>query len=145
MTDHQIKVLIGAVAFLALFFRIPKIDLPVWKWILQGIGDAITGSLKAQIADLSTQITEVDKLLNEHIKAQNEAEITACRRRILTFDDEVRRKERHSEEHWNNVIEDIDQYTTYCRNHPDYSNTKAERAMKHLTSTYNKLTPQDFL
>ena len=145
MTDQQIKILIGIIAFLSLFIRLPKVEIKLWQYLLKGIGDAINGSLKAQITDLSKQITEVDKLLNDHIKAQNEAEITACRQRILRFDDEVKRKEKHGEEHWDNIISDVDRYTTYCREHPEYSNTKAERAMTHLKDTFNKLTTEDFL
>ena len=145
MTDQQIKILIGIIAFLSLFIRLPKVEIKLWQYLLKGIGDAINGSLKAQIADLSKQITEVDKLLNDHINTQNEAEITNCRRRILRFDDEVRRGEKHGQEHWNNVIEDVDNYQQYCDQHEDYHNSKAEKAMQHLKDTYNKLTLQDFL
>lgn len=145
MTDEQIKLTVGIVAFLALFIKIPKVEVPIWKWILKGIGDAINGSLTAKIASLSEQITAVDKLLNEHIEAQYEAEITACRRRILRFDDEVRMGMKHSQEHWNNIMDDVDTYRTYCKEHPKYSNSKAEKAMAHLTDTFNNLTPQDFL
>lgn len=145
MSEEQIKWIIGVVAFLALFIKIPKIELPVWKWILKGLGDSINGSLKAQIDDLSKQIMAVDKLLNDHIKTQEEAETTACRRRILRFGDEVMMGVRHSQEHWDNVMEDVDDYHNYCETHPGYHNSKAERAMSLLTERYNTLTPQDFL
>lgn len=143
--ETYIKYILIGVGILSLFIKIPRYEVRLWAYLLQGIGNAINAPLTAKIADLSKQITEVDKLLNDHIKAQNEAEITECRRRLLRFDDEVKRHEKHGEEHWDNVIEDVDTYTTYCRNHPEYSNTKAERAMQHLKETYNRLTPQDFL
>lgn len=145
MTDQTIKILVGIAAFLALFIKIPKVEVPIWKWILKGVGDAINGSLTAKIASLSEQITEVDKLLNEHIKTQHEAEVTACRRRILRFDDEARMGIKHSSEHWENIMEDCDQYRRYCREHDDYPNSKAEKAMAHLDETYRALNPQDFL
>ncbi|MBQ0165348.1 MAG: hypothetical protein KBS75_09170 [Bacteroidales bacterium] len=145
MTEHQIKIIIAVFAVLALFIKIPKVELPIWRWILEGIGKSINAPLSAKIAELSAQISNVDKLLNEHIKTQEEAEITACRRRILRFWDEVMMGVRHSQEHWNNIMEDVDGYHTYCESHPNYHNSKATRAMSLLTDKFNELTPQDFL
>ena len=145
MNEEYLKYILIIIGVLSLFIRPKKIEVPIWQYLLKGIGDAINGSLKAEIASVSKQITEVDKLLNEHIKAQNEQEITNCRRRILRFDDEVLRGEKHGQEHWNNVMEDVDTYLSFCNSHEDYHNSKAEKAMAHLKDTYNKLTLQDFL
>lgn len=145
MTDQQIKILIGIIAFCSLFVKLPRIEIRLWQYLLKGIGDAINGSLKTQIADLSKQIMAVDKLLNDHIKNQEEAETTACRRRILRFGDEVMMGVRHSQEHWDNIMEDVDNYYVYCETHPEYHNSKAKRAMALLTDKFNTLTPQDFL
>ena len=145
MNEEYLKYILIIIGVLSLFIRPKKLEVPIWQWILKGIGDSINGSITTKIADLSRQIAEVDKLLNEHIKTQEEAETTACRRRILRFGDEVMMGVRHSQEHWDNVMEDVDSYYNYCETHPGYHNSKAKRVMAILTDKYNELTPQDFL
>lgn len=59
-----------------------------------------------------------------------------ARRNILFFDDELRRDVDHSEESFNQVLEDIKFYRNYCRTHTDYENDKAVSAISHIRETY---------
>ena len=59
-----------------------------------------------------------------------------ARRNILFFDDELRRDVDHSEESFNQVLEDIKFYRNYCRTHTDYENDKAVSATSHIRETY---------
>lgn len=89
-------------------------------------------SLKKDIAQIQSN-TEVDKT-------------DACRRRILRFDDEVRHKVRHTEEHFNEIIDDIKNYELYCNAHPDYQNDKCRFAIDKIRETYKKCRNEnDFL
>lgn len=67
----------------------------------------------------------------EEIRDANDA-----RRRILNFDGELRRNVPHTEEQFNNVLEDIDFYKRYCQDHPKYQNTKAVAAIGHTEEVY---------
>ena len=63
-----------------------------------------------------------------------------ARRRILRFADEVRRGEKHSLEHFNDVFEDISNYKTYCAEHPNFQNDKAAVSIKCIQQVYEQCT-----
>ncbi len=62
-----------------------------------------------------------------------------ARRNILSFDDELRRGLDHSEESFNQVLQDIKFYRQYCRTHADYENDKATSAIEHIRETYQRV------
>lgn len=66
-----------------------------------------------------------------------------ARRRILAFDDELRRKTEHSEESFNQILQDIKFYRNYCRTHADYENDKASSATAHIRETYARVKDAD--
>lgn len=43
-------------AFMALFIKIPKIELPIWAWILRGIGEQASKPLMDRITKLDDKI-----------------------------------------------------------------------------------------
>ena len=61
------------------------------------------------------------------------------RRNILAFDDELRRGVPHSEESYNQVLQDIKYYKSFCRSHDDYENDKATSAIAHIRETYQRV------
>ena len=84
--------------------------------------------------------------LDEHIKEDNEAKTDEARLRVLRFGDEVRRGVLHTEEHWADILRDIDRYEDYCDKHPDYENNRATRTIKFLKDTFDaRLKKNDFL
>lgn len=84
--------------------------------------------LKA-IQNLADKITGIENRMDK----ENADE---ARRNILTFDDELRRGVPHSEESFNQVLQDIKFYRKYCREHTDYENDKATSAINHIRETY---------
>lgn len=74
----------------------------------------------------------------------NAADIS--RRRILTFDSEIRKGDRHTKEDFNDVVLDIDKYEKYCQSHPDYHNTRATMAEDHIKKVFEHcIETNDFL
>lgn len=66
-----------------------------------------------------------------------------ARRRILGFDDELRRGVGHSEESYNQILDDIRQYEHYCQHHDDYKNSKAVVAIQNIKDTYAEVKKED--
>lgn len=62
-----------------------------------------------------------------------------ARRRILAFDDELRRGLEHSEESFNQILADVKFYRDFCRSHADYENDKAVSAISHIKETYQRV------
>lgn len=105
------------VIFLSLI-QISKIEINPWTWIFKFIGKIITADIEERMdRDAAMQ----------------------CRYRILRFDDEIRHEVLHSREHFNQMLNDINQYEKYCNDHKDtFPNHEATSAIANILSTYNK-------
>lgn len=127
---------VGTVALTTLIQNLSKKYKP-WSWLAHRLGKAINEEMLYKIDVLQKKIEEleeVDRKQNEERAKENALE---ARRRILRFADECRRKERHSEEYFNNVLEDISEYKDYCSNHVTFENEKAVIAISVVEKAYN--------
>jgi len=86
----------------------------------------------AAIQALSDKITAIESRMDK-------GNADSARRRILTFDDELRRGLDHSEESYNQILQDIKFYRDFCRMHDDYENDKATSAIAHIRETYQRV------
>lgn len=91
-----------------------------------------------RITELSGKIDTVQSDLREHIEANDLNEVKQARVRILRFADECRREEKHSKEFFDSVLDDIDLYEDYCRDHPKFENNKTVASTKIIKELYNK-------
>jgi hypothetical protein len=81
----------------------------------------------------------VQRTLDNHIKEDEDDKARNQRYRILRFYDEMCEHRRHSESHFEDILDDIDDYEEYCNRHPDFRNSRGHIAMKNIQSTYDKL------
>lgn len=121
-----------------------------------GIGSGIMAILQASLqrkwkkADQQDAIlAKLDKIESrmDRMEAEDaEREAKDARIRILRFGDECSHEVLHSREHFEQVIEDVDAYETYCRNHPEFKNNKAVLTIKVIKDTYQRrLLNNDFI
>ena len=108
----------GGVLFILLtIIQLAPIKVNPWSKIARAIGRAMNVEI-------------MDKL--------NESEATDARYRILRFDDEIRHHVKHTEEHFNQILGDIDEYERYCSTHPNYKNSKAVLAIENTRRTFER-------
>lgn len=88
-------------------------------------------------------LEEIKTQLAAHCKADDERYIKQCRTRILRFNDEVIRGMHHTEEHFNDVMEDITEYNRYCDEHRDFKNEKAVMAIANIQRVYKICMEED--
>lgn len=121
--------------------------------ILKSLFTALFGKRQVSTAEISDKldaqgkkIDSLEKSFDAKSKADEEKEAKAARRRILRADDEIRAGTRHSRDFFLDVLRDIDDYETYCDNHPHFKNKCAESAIRSICECYDrqKLT-NDFL
>ena len=62
-----------------------------------------------------------------------------ARRSILRFGDELYNDMPHSQEMFVQVLDDIDQYSKYCADHPDFLNSKTDTTITFIKETYYRL------
>lgn len=84
------------------------------------------------------QIEDLCGKLDGHIKEDEDYKAKQARTRILRFADECYRGDLHSENFFEDIIEDIDYYEKYCAAHKDFRNNKAKAAMKRIKEVYAK-------
>lgn len=85
--------------------------------------------------------------LNNHITEEELVNAKQMRVRILRFNDELCRGTNFSENHFDDILEDIQAYEKFCEKHKDdYKNGKGTIAIKHIKSVYeNHMINHDFL
>ena len=134
--------------------EVTPIKINPWRWLwkkvgnLSGrigraIGKALNGEVIAELSGIKDRLTELEQHDQRQDKDRGEDKALDARRRILQFADEIRRKVRHSEEHFNNAFEDIDYYKTYCHEHTEFENDKARISIKIIEETYERCTRED--
>jgi len=84
-------------------------------------------------------IAQVQKTLNAHIKEDENEKARNQRYRILRFYDELCEGRRHSESHFEDILDDISDYKMYSLRHPDFRNSRGTIAMHEIENTYKKV------
>lgn len=127
------------------FIKLPKIEVNLWGWLAKTIGKHFNDAIAQKIDAVDKKVTDVNIRLDTFeesftsYKAEMEEEaIRGARQRILLFNDELLHDVRHTQEHFNEILFDIDNYEDYCRTHPDYSNNRAIISIKNIKSVYEK-------
>ena len=141
---------IGLLIILMGMIKIPKLELNIWNLIGRTIGrsinreamqqtDNFSKSINSRIDDLSHKVDDLEK-------AEELERVRFARQRILRFNDEILCGQRHSKEHFDEILDDITLYEHYCNDHEDYENNKAVLAIKTIKRVYDQcMTTHDFL
>ena len=131
--------------------EIAPIKVNPWSWICKAFAKRIgITEVKSELETMRTNIDELDaKIDNLKIEEEEKRELRealATRRRILRFNDELLQNMRHSQEMFNNVLDDITDYDNYCNLHPNFVNRRAVLAEQNIQNCYQKCVDQhDFL
>lgn len=119
--------------------QISPIKLNPWTVVGRAIGRWINGELIEKVDNLESQF-------NQMKENDAEREAKSARIRILRFGDECQQSVLHSQEHFDQIIEDIDNYETFCDTHPNFKNNKAVLTIANIKETYRRrMTANDFL
>lgn len=103
--------------------------------IQKKFSDAISSIEKAQHNNLEG-LHRLGKMI-----AENEA--TTCRYRILRFNDEILHDQKHTKEHFDQILEDITRYEKFCGEHPEYENNKAVLAIGNIKRVYQRCSDEN--
>lgn len=138
--------IIGVLIILAGMIKIPKMELNIWNSIGRTIGRSVNGEVMEQVQDLKKTVSELQTEVQQIQKEEELERARQARQRILRFNDEILFEKRHSKEHFDEILDDIDTYEEYCREHEDYENNKAVLAIATIREVYKDcLKTHDFL
>lgn len=144
ITLEKAAVVVGAAAFLiACYKKIAKYftekalqDKAKDERLQEAMDQA--GKYPAEIEKLSEKIDEIGEQLQEMRQETGSDRATTRRYRILRFDDEIVHDEKHTKEHFDQILDDISEYEKYCNGHKEYKNSRAEMAIKNIKRVYEK-------
>ena len=135
----------GLVAILSLV-EIAPVKINPWRSVARAIGRAINGEVLESVEDVKRAQRDTRKALDEHIRSDDERNADTLRMRILHFNNELLRGDRHTREDFIEILAGIDAYEQYCKNHPNYHNNRASHAIANIGRVYDeRLKLRDFM
>lgn len=119
--------------------QIAPIKIDPWSWLARKIGRAINGEVLDKVDQLEKRVDNLKGFMDE--RAAKDA-----RTRVLRFGDECLHGDKHSKEHYDQILRDITEYETYCDEHPGFQNNMAVLTIGSIKSNYQRrLADHDFL
>lgn len=124
---------IGVIVIVLTLVQIAPIQFNPWSTIAKHIGGAINKEVLEKVDYVSDELKDLRQICDER-------EANSCRSKILHFNDEVLHGVRHSKEHYDQMLVDINNYELYCDKHRDYKNNVANLAIDNIKRTYKICT-----
>ena len=150
LSEMTIGELAGSIALLiaagGTVVQFSPIKINPWTWLARKIGRAINSDVIVMVQEVKNAQSDTRKVLDKHIKADDERNADLHRARILQFNNELLRDIPHTREDFIEVLAEIDFYTRYCNEHPKYENHRAVHAIANIERVYDdRLRKHDFL
>ena len=129
------------------------IAAPGFWAMLQSLIDRLLGKRRVTLEDIDNKLDgqrkDIDQLKGSFSQFEDEEalkEAQGARRRILRFNDELLRDIEHSKEYFDDILEDVKTYESYCQSHPKFENGKTVMADKNIKRCYEQcMEKQSFL
>ena len=129
---------------------VKKLELPVYRWArdwlnarLDGLGKRLNAGLDSKVSSLTATVAAQSQLLAQVTAELQDQKDTADRRRaddhrreILRFNREIMEGAAPDRESYVEILDLIDRYREYCREHEKYPNSRADAAMKNIEYHY---------
>lgn len=122
---------------------VKKMELPVYNWArdwinarLDGLGKRLTASLMAKVDEIVDAQERLSERLEGHIGEAEANWATEKRRLIINFSTGLANGTAYDYEAFRQAMQAIDDYETYCRDHPEYPNSMATGAIQHIRAEY---------
>jgi len=136
----------GFIVILIGCIKPPSFKINLWGWVFQQIGKSINGEVIEKVNTLQNDVDSLRVEIKTNERFAEEEKIRNVRQRILRFNDEILLNRKHSKEHFDEILQDINIYETYCKQHKDYKNNKAVLAIDTIKKVYiSCLEERDFL
>ena len=120
------------------FIEITPIKINPISSFLQWVGDKTGARMIQRLDHLEKDVKDLSTKVDSMEAANDKRNAVACRVRIIRFGDECRIGSDHSQEAFEQVLEDINVYDRYCANHPEFKNHKTVTTSKIIIDLYEE-------
>ena len=129
----------GLLIILLTLIQIAPIKINPWSAIAKTLGRAIN-------KEMMDKLESLDKEMKQLRDATARESALNCRVRIIHFGDETLHGQKHTKEHFDQILRDIDKYEHYCSTHPEFENNVTVLTSARIKEIYQKrLADGDFL
>lgn len=123
-----------------------SINRQPWSWLFGVLGKAINKEVLDMNKEVLEKVDSLEQQVQEIKDDAEEREAKAARSSILRFGDECLHDVKHSKEHFDQIMRDIDAYETYCDTHPEFENNQAVHTIQLINEIYHdRLKDHSFL
>ena len=112
--------------------------VPIIPTIIQN-GKKTQESIKESNDAVKKELAAVKSGFDAHVREYEDEKARNQRYRILRFYDELCEKRKHSESHFEDILDDIDNYEKYCEGHPQFKNSRGQVAMQYIKDMYGRV------
>lgn len=134
----EIAIVVGVIMK---FIEISPVKLNPWTAVKKACQKILNGAINDRIDELVKAIDTQKQEIVEMKKDLNEERAKTARYRIIRFDDEMTHGTIHSDDHKEQIMEDIATYEIFCNERPYIKNHKGTAAMKRITDRYVQKLP----
>lgn len=136
VTLSYIWQVIGLIVGSTFVIQISPWKINPWGWFLKRLGTVVNEEMTEKIDGISKEVVNLEEKVENLEEDMDENNTKQNRRRILRFSDECRREEKHSMEHFNEILDDIKEYKQYCEDHPKFKNDKCSMSIDFVEDAY---------
>lgn len=130
----------------SLILQITPIKINPWDFALKHVKEFLNGNIETTLVDVAKQVNRLEVQVATSDQIRREDKALDARRRILRFADECIRGEKHSEEYFNDILDDITMYTNHCDRNPGFKNAKCALSIEIIENAYRHCVEEnDFL
>ncbi len=135
LQDLTVYELVGRIACIVVaisgVIQFTPIKLNPWSWLGKKIGKALTGDLMEAVNGVRDEVDAIKKDMARN-KAENQ------RTKIIRFGSEIRLREKHTKDYFDEIMNDITEYEKYCDSHPDFKNNITATSSEIIKETYKR-------
>ena len=121
----------GILVVLLSLIKVKPLEISVWHFLARKIGKAFNG-------ELLDKVDGMEKTMDRHLEEHELERADTNRQRILRFSDEMYDNKYHSKDSFEDILDKIKEYDSYCEQHPDYLNQRTVIASKVIKDQYEE-------
>ena len=126
--------------------EVSKIKFNPWSMIVGSIGRTLNKDVMDELRKVKEEVDKASLEVRMLKKDFERTNAVNARVRILHFGDEILHDEKHTKEHFDQVLRDCNLYCQYCEEHKDFENHVAVQTIKLIEDTYRQhMENRDFL
>lgn len=100
--------------------------------IFAWLGKTFNGAMLTKLDELEKAQAEMQKKLDKHIRLDDERDAKNTRKSILRFNADLIDGKNFTHEYFVDMLKEIDDYETYCREHEKFKNGRAVMAIANI-------------